>query len=102
MAFFCNRTYLGTDAGRISTCRNAVDTISSELSSFWQRVRRDCGQWSYGGIRGDFSSAACQSANAALRANAYYVVPEGGREPVTSQLTESVRFGLWNNPTLKE
>ena len=97
----CNPTFLGTNTNRISNCRKVVDTISNGLNIHWQKVRRDCGQWSYGGVRGDFSSSNCTSANDALRANAYYIEPDGRTEPITFQLTESIRLGLWNNQILR-
>ena len=101
MAYICNPTYVGTNPERISNCKHAVDKISNGLNSQWQAVRKECGQWLYDGFRGDFSSVNCLSANAGLRANSYYVLSDGSSSFVTTQLTESVRLGLWNNQVLK-
>ena len=101
MAYICNPTYLGTNSERISNCRNAVDTISNGLNLNWQNVRKECGQWPYGGFKGNFSSIGCLNVNAILRANSYFLLADGSRDAISTQLTESVRLGLWNNPVLQ-
>lgn len=98
MGAFCDPNFVGWDSTRIQGCKNAVDTISGALNIYWQNVRRECGQWPFYGQR---SSNNCEPANAALRANAYYLLPDGAtRIYVTSQLTSSMSR-LWNNPALK-
>lgn len=100
IAAVCNPSYIGNDPSRVSNCRNTIDTIADGLNSYWQDVRSECGQWSFKGRIG--SSSGCTDAVAALRANAYYVLPDGSKSYVTFQLTESLRVGLWQNPIFKQ
>ena len=88
---------MGTKQNRISDCKKAVDDIAKKLGPDWQNVRKECGQWSWNGQSGSFSSSKCATANAALRNSAYYILPDGSISYVTVQLTESIRLGLWKN-----
>ena len=99
MNFFCHRTYINTTE-RVIYCRYVVDTITNALNRHWKEVRKQCGQWSYDGVKGDFRSERCLNANTALRGNATYFLTDGSTAPVTFNLTETVRLGLWSNMAL--
>jgi hypothetical protein len=71
------------------------------LSIHWQNVRINCGQWPFDGKLGSLTSPNCTNANNALKANAYYLLPDGKRQYVTEQLIDSVNKGLWENTVLK-
>ena len=102
MAAFCRPNNIEGNFDRISTCKAAVDNITLTLNPNWQRVRRDCGQWTFGRIRPLFSSDSCANANDALRATSYYVLSDGSIVYVTRQLTDSVKVGLWDNAELRD
>jgi len=99
-AKICNTTDMGTDPTRLSDCKNGVDKMALNMSTYWQAVRRECGQWAWTGFIGNKDSSNCAAANNNLIANAYYVTPIG-RVYVTSALTNSVNVGLWGNTKLK-
>ena len=79
----------------------SVDTMSSSINWAWKNVRSSCGQWAYNGIVGSVTSAACIRANNALKANAYYYLPDGTKSFVSSEFIESVNVLLWSNNLLK-
>ena len=100
MAAVCSPNYMGTNATLISNCKFAIDTMTAGLNTFWQKVRRECGQWAWNGFIGSFMSGSCATANTALQANGYYNLPDRTRVFVTSQLTNSVSVALWANSVL--
>jgi len=101
MAKICHPEYLGTNSTRISGCKNSVNSITGGMNSYWQDVRKACGQWSWNGAVGSVTSTSCTSANIALQNNAYYIVG-GILTKVPASLTDSINKGLWSNPALKE
>jgi len=102
-AKICNTTDMGTDATRLSDCKNGVDKMALNMSTYWQAVRRECGQWPWiDGFTGNKTSSGCVTANYNLTRNAYYIVPDPPTKVyVTSALTDSVNVGLWGNTKLK-
>jgi len=100
-ARICNPTYMGFNATRLRDYKNGVDQMVEKMSSLWQAVRKQCGQWAWiDGFRGNKDSAYCDKANSDLINKAYYVA-DGSKIYVTSALTESVKAGLWSNTQLK-
>jgi len=97
----CKPTYIAGNNTRISDCRNAVNTMNRGLSSFWQNVRKSCGQWSFDGIIGSVTSSNCVNANNALKTNAFYILPDGSKQYVDDPFIDSVNTGLWGNTVLK-
>jgi len=94
--------YIGTDATLISNCKKAVDTMHQGYNMWWQKVRRECGQWPWiDGFRGNKDSPNCAGANADLIKNTYYTALDMSLMKVTSNLTTSVNVGLWGNTQLK-
>jgi hypothetical protein len=73
------------------------------MSTHWQAVRKECGQWSWTQngqtFVGNSTSSNCATANSNLIANAFYL-QNGRRVPVTSGLTESIKVQLWSNALL--
>jgi len=97
-AKICNPTYMGTDPTRLSDCKNGVDKMALNMSTWWQAVRKECGQWPWiDGFTGNVASSNCASANSKLAQNAYYIGLDGSRTYVTSALTDSVNIALWGN-----
>ncbi len=101
MAKICHPSYMGNDTARISGCKSSVNSITGGMNSYWQDVRKACGQWSWNGAVGSVASTSCTSANIALQNNAYYIVG-GILTKVPASLTTSINLGLWSNPALKE
>jgi len=87
-------------------CQTGVDQMVGQMSPWWQKVRRECGQWRWiDQFIGSNTSSRCATANSDLIANAYYTVwnPETWLDDifkVTSALTDSVQKGLWSNAAL--
>jgi len=96
-AKICNTTDMGTDPTRLSDCKNGVDKMAQGMSTWWQAVRKECGQWAWNGFTGNVASSNCASANSKLAQNAYYIGLDGSRTYVTSALTDSVNIALWGN-----
>jgi len=96
-AAICNPSYISGNQDRINNCKSGVDTITRFLSSYWQDFRRSCGQWAFNGaVKGSSNSLSCTNANIALQRNSYYILQDGTKIPVPSELTESVIDGLWS------
>jgi len=101
MAKFCNTADPTFDKNR---CQTGVDTMFRGMNSWWQNVRKECGQWSSDGSPASStpaSSFSCVSANLALTTNAYYISwnPQKGlyeNIQVTSELTYSINERLWS------
>jgi len=100
-AKICNPTYIGTDATRLSDCKNGVDKMALNMSTYWQAVRRECGQWAWNGFIGNKDSTKCAAANADLIKNTYYTALDKSQMKVTSDFTTSVNVGLWSNTQLE-
>ena len=97
----CDPAYIGTNPTRINNCKNGVDQMTRGLSSYWQNVRKFCGQWSFNGaIKGSSTSSNCNNSNIALQRNAFYLLPDGTKVAVPAELTNSVISGLWSNPKI--
>ena len=101
MGKLCDPTYISGNSTRINGCKNAVNTMTLGMSIHWQKVRKECGQWSMNGFTGLATSTLCSAANIALQNNAYYIGPDGSQIKVSSALTDSVVQGLWSNPALQ-
>lgn len=89
----------------IQYCKEKVDEMTRKMSPWWQKVRKECGQWKWDGTVGNVDSEACVNANLALQQNAYYLKFVEGipvKSPVPSSLTDSVNTGLWRNSNLKD
>jgi len=99
-AKICHPNYMGTNTTLFSECKRGVDEISKALSTYWQAVRRECGQWAWNGFTGNVASSNCASANSKLAQNAYYIGSDGSRTYVSSSLTDSVNANLWGNTKL--
>ena len=73
------------------------------MSTLWQNVRKQCGQWSWSQngqtFVGNMASDNCATANSNLIANAVYI-HNGVQVRVTSGLTESIKVQLWSNALL--
>ena len=68
------------------------------LSSLWKNFRVHCGQWSFdGNAAGLVTSSNCNNANNALKTNAYYILPDGGKQYLDTAFINSVKTGLWEN-----
>jgi len=97
----CNPSYMGSNATRVSYCKDGTNKISQVLSPLWQAVRRECGQWRWtDGFIGNKASSGCVTANSNLIKYAYYMSPEGTKVYVTSSLTNSLMANLWSNTKL--
>jgi hypothetical protein len=73
------------------------------MSTLWQNVRKECGQWSWNGYPASItavSSFSCASANSNLIANASYTRQDGVQVPVDLGITESIKVRLWSNSLL--
>jgi hypothetical protein len=71
------------------------------MNTHWQRVRKQCGQWSFtpNGITYPADpSDNCATANSNLIANAFYIL-NGIQVRVDSGITESINVGLWSKVT---
>jgi len=88
-------------------CQTGVNDMVKQMSPWWQKVRRECGQWRWiDQFNGSYTSSSCATANSDLIANAKYSVwnPDAwayDTVPVTSDLTNSIIKQLWSNPALK-
>jgi hypothetical protein len=96
---FCDPTYISGNSTLINACKNAVDTMTKRLSSVWQTVRKNCGQWSFDGLIGSVNSQNCINANDALK-SAFYILRDGTRQYVDAPFIDSVNTGLWANTAL--
>ena len=96
-AALCNPSYISRNSTRITECKNAVDTITKGLSTLWKNVRKNCGKWSFDGRIGSVTSSNCNNANNALKANAYYILPDGNKQYLDTAFINSVKAGLWEN-----
>jgi hypothetical protein len=90
----------------IQYCKEKVDQMFRQMSSWWQDVRKQCGQWKWDETVGNVNSEACTNANILLQKNAYYVKYDltGNRVNATvpSSLIDSINKGFWSNSNLKE
>jgi len=98
MAKICNTTDSWT-LEKKANCHTGVNMMFGNMSTHWQRVRKQCGQWSFSTYPAD-PSDNCVIANSNLRQQAYYL-DEDIRVPVTLGLTESIKARLWSNARLK-
>jgi hypothetical protein len=100
MAKICNTADSSFDKTR---CHTGVNTMFGMMNNHWQRVRKQCGQWSFthNGITYPADpSDNCNDANSNLIANAFYIKNDGvTRVPVTLGLTESTNVELWSKVT---
>jgi len=97
MAKICNTTDSSFDKTR---CQTGVNMMFGNMSTHWQAVRKECGQWSWNGSPASINAASssnCASANSNLRANAFYI--HDGDQKVTSGLTDSINQRLWSKVT---
>jgi hypothetical protein len=73
------------------------------MSTHWQAVRKECGQWSFTQngqtFVGNRASSNCASANSNLRTKAFYI-QNGVQVRVDSGITESIKERLWSNALL--
>jgi len=102
MAKICHPNYIGNNITRIDACKIGVNSMTLMMNPSWQNVRKACGQWSWNGMIGNVDSLSCTSANSALQANAFYVLPDLTKVPVNASLTDSINIGLWRNQVLRE
>ena len=104
MAKICNSSDTATFSK--SLCQNGVNQMFGNMSTYWQKVRKECGQWSWYGVTGNKDDPDCASANTALENNANYLVwnPQTyvyDRSNVFFGLTDSIKVRLWSNTALK-
>jgi hypothetical protein len=71
------------------------------MNNHWQRVRKQCGQWSF--TLNDITYPAdpsdnCDTANSNLRTNAFYI-HNGVQVRVDLGITESIKDRLWSKVT---
>jgi len=98
MAKICNTADTSFDKTR---CHTGVNMMFGNMSTHWQAVRKECGQWSWNGYPASSTAASssyCATANSNLRTNAFYI-HNGIRVPVDLGLTESTNVGLWSKVT---
>ena len=98
-AAVCNPAYIAKNGQ--SDCKNAVDDITRKLSSLWNAVRINCGQWSFDGVIGSLTSSKCTNANNALKDKAYYILPDGSKSFIDAPFIDSLNTGLWGNTDVK-
>lgn len=99
-AAVCNPTYI-TQNGQLE-CKNSVDAMIRSLSPLWKAVRISCAKWSFDGKPvGLVTSRNCINANNALKANAYYILPDGRYQYVDDGFIESMNVGLWGSTAIK-
>jgi hypothetical protein len=94
MAKICHPNYLGNDDTRIQFCKASVDKMVKSMNPWWQKVRKECGQWPWEGTIGNPNSASCASANLELQKNAYYA-EDDTITLLPAALTDSINRGLW-------
>jgi hypothetical protein len=99
MAKICNPS----DPAFVKTnCHTGVNTMFGMMNTHWERVRKQCGQWSFthtGITYPADPSDNCNNANSNLIANAAYI-HNGVPVRVDSGITESIKAGLWSNALL--
>ncbi len=87
----------------LTRCHTGVNTMFGMMNNHWQRVRKQCGQWSFtsNGITYPVDpSDKCDDANSNLIDKASYTRPDGVQVRVTSGITESIKVQLWSNALL--
>jgi len=105
MAFLCNTsdTTWNSDGAKREICRTAVNQMYGQMNSYWQEVRKHCGQWSFiqngQTFVGNSASSSCATANSNLRTNAFYIQKDLSTVYVTSEFTISQNYGLWSKVT---
>ncbi len=103
MAVLCNTSdpTWSSDAVKRGRCRNAVNDMYGGMNSWWQAVRKQCGQWFWTDLttKGVYPSDNCATANANLRTNAEYIREDGIKVKIDSKFTNSQDAGLWNKVT---
>jgi hypothetical protein len=101
-AAFCNPSYISGNPTRKAVCRTVVDKMTRALSPLWKNVRINCGQWSFDGRPvGLVNSPNCNTANDALKAGAYFILPDNTQQNVDTRFIDSVNAGLWGQQALK-
>jgi len=105
MAKICNTTDPTWDSTKNANCQTGVNQMFGTFNSWWQAVRKECGQWPFtlNGVTstGVYPSTACTTANSNLIANGFYRQMDGSLVRVTSNLTGSMDLRLWGNTVLK-
>jgi hypothetical protein len=102
MAKICNTTDPTWDSTKKANCQTGVNTMYVGMNSWWQAVRKECGQWSWNGYPASSTAASssnCASANSNLRTNAIYYQKDGSTLRVDSKFTESTNVRLWSKIT---
>jgi len=105
MAFLCNTsdTTWNSDGAKREICRTAVNQMYGQMNSYWQEVRKQCGQWPFiqngQTFVGNSTSSSCATANSNLRTNAFYIQKDLSTVYVTSEFTISQNYGLWSKVT---
>jgi hypothetical protein len=102
IAKICNTTDSWSSAKK-TNCQTGVNTVYGGLNSWWQAVRKECGQWpitlngkSYTGV---YPSDNCNSANINLIKNAFYTRLDGSKVKIDSTFTNYQNAGLWSKVT---
>jgi hypothetical protein len=97
MGALCSSTYISVNSTRITNCKTSIGLMVDRMSPLCKAVPQACAPWNGGSP----ISAACIDANKKLidDPKTYYTV-DGAQERVTSNLTNSVTTGLWNNPKI--
>jgi len=104
MAKICNTT---ASSFVKANCHTGVNMMYGNMSTHWQAVRKECGQWKWTDQSiGNNASSNCATANSNLIAKAYYTVWNSQTVAyenisVTLGLTESIKVQLWSNALLK-
>jgi hypothetical protein len=107
IAKICNTTDPTWDSTKKANCQTGVNTMFGAFNSWWQAVRKECGQWKWTDQSiGNKASSNCATANSNLIAKAYYTVWNSQTRAyenisVTLGLTESIKVQLWSNALLK-
>jgi hypothetical protein len=97
-AAICSPAYISGNEDRINKCKNGVDKMFRSFPPPWQTVRKSCGLWAFDDAPvGSPNSLSCTNANIALQKNAFYLLPDGKKAPVTSALADSINNFLWRN-----
>ena len=101
MAKICNTTD-SWNSTKKANCQNGVNQMFGNMSTQWQRVRKQSGRWSWYSSPASSTAASsfsCATANSNLTDKAAYL-DEDIRVPVTLGLTESLKVRLWSNALL--
>ena len=101
MAKICNTTDPTWDSTKNANCQTGVNQMFGTFNSWWQAVRKECGQWPFtqNGTSypaGVYQSPACTTANSNLIANAFYIQDDGSQVPITLGFTSSLNARLWS------